>query len=197
MDGESRHELLTYIGYCTSRGLSLHYLAECYNRLTIDTIIEQIYFRRHGKYRCSRFEEVADRVYFDDEYMKKYMYGLALTSFLWPNHAALHKFFVASFPKGLGGTYLEIGPGHGYYFRRAATLGNFTRMIGVDISSASVELSNDIMRHYRVEAEAEIQTSKPISCNSSMAAARTLASSWVKSWSTSRIPGCFCGKSSD
>jgi len=30
-------------------------------------------------------------------------------------------------------------------------------MIGVDISSASVELSNDIMRHYRVEAEAEIQ----------------------------------------
>jgi len=107
MDCESRHELLTYIGYCTSRGLSLHYLAECYNRVTIDTIIEQIYFRRHGKYRCSRFEEVADRVYFDDEYMKKYMYGLALTSFLWPNHAALHKFFVASFPKGLGGTYLK------------------------------------------------------------------------------------------
>jgi 2-polyprenyl-3-methyl-5-hydroxy-6-metoxy-1,4-benzoquinol methylase len=157
MTDESRQELLAYIRYCVSRDLSLQYLAECYNKVTIDTLIEQIYFRRHGKYRYSSFKEVADQVYFDDEYMKKYMYGLALTSFLWPNHAAMHNFFVSTFPKGVGGTYLEIGPGHGYYFRRAAALGNFTRMIGVDISPASVELSNDIMRHYRVETAADIQ----------------------------------------
>jgi 2-polyprenyl-3-methyl-5-hydroxy-6-metoxy-1,4-benzoquinol methylase len=157
MTAESRGELLTYIDYCTSRGLSLGYLAECYNKVTIDTHIEQIYFRRHGKYRHASFKEVADHVYFDDEYMKKYMYGLALTSFLWPNHAALHKFFVDTFPKGVGGTYLEVGPGHGYYFRQAAALGNFSRMIGVDISPTSVELSNDIMRHHQVETAAEIQ----------------------------------------
>ena len=157
MTGESRHELLAYIDYCISRGLSLSYLADCYNRMNIDIQMEQIYFLRHKKYRYSSFKEVADQVYFDNEYMKKYMYGLALSSFLWPNHAAMHKFFVNTFPKGLGGKYLEIGPGHGYYFRRAAALGNFTRMIGVDVSPASVELSNDIMRHYQVETSAEIQ----------------------------------------
>jgi len=157
MTGESRRELLAYIDYCTSRGLSLRYLAECYNRITIDTLIEQIYFRRHGKYRHASFKEVADQVYFDDEYMKKYMYGLALTSFLWPNHAAMHNFFVRTFPRGLGGTYLEIGPGHGYYFRQAAALGNFSRMVGVDISPTSVALTNDLMRHHRVETAADTQ----------------------------------------
>jgi 2-polyprenyl-3-methyl-5-hydroxy-6-metoxy-1,4-benzoquinol methylase len=157
MADESRRELAAYIDYCASRDIPLQYLADCYNRVTIDTQIEQIYFLRHRKYRYSSFSEVADQVYFDAEYMKKYMYGLALTSFLWPNHAAMHKFFVDTFPKALTGTYLEIGPGHGYFFRRAAGLGNFTRMIGVDISPASVELSNDIIRHYRVETDAEIQ----------------------------------------
>ena len=157
MAGDTHAELLRYIDYCLSRGLSLHYLARCYNTVTIDTQIEQIYFRRYGKYRCSSFKEATKRVYFDDEYMKKYMYGLALTAFLWPNHSAMHDFFVNTFPRGEGGTYLEIGPGHGYYFRKAAALGNFTRMIGVDISPASVKLSNDIMQYYRVETAAEIR----------------------------------------
>jgi 2-polyprenyl-3-methyl-5-hydroxy-6-metoxy-1,4-benzoquinol methylase len=119
--------------------------------------MEQIYFRRHKKYRYSTFKEVADQVYYDDEYMKKYMYGLALTYFLWPNHVAMQEFFVRTFPHGRQGAYLEIGPGHGYYLRRAAELGSFARMIGVDVSPTSVALSNDIMRFYGVDTGADIQ----------------------------------------
>jgi 2-polyprenyl-3-methyl-5-hydroxy-6-metoxy-1,4-benzoquinol methylase len=156
MSGENRGELLDYIRYCMGHGLSLPYLASCYNTIAIDIQMEQIYFRRHKKYRHSTFKEVADRVYFDAEYMKRYMYGLALTYFLWPAHAAMQEFFVATFPKGWGGAYLEIGPGHGYYFRQAATLGSFDRMTGVDISPASVELSRDLMRHHRLDTTAEI-----------------------------------------
>jgi 2-polyprenyl-3-methyl-5-hydroxy-6-metoxy-1,4-benzoquinol methylase len=100
---------------------------------------------------------VAEHVYFDAEYMKKYMYGLAITSFLWPNHAAMHQFFVATFPRGRRGAYLEIGPGHGCYFRRAAALGDFSRMVGVDISPTSVELCSDIMRHSPLKTAAEIE----------------------------------------
>ena len=119
--------------------------------------MEQIYFKRHKKYRYSTFKEVANQVYFDAEYMKKYMYGLALTYFFWPNHVAMQEFLVRTFPRGRRRTYLEIGPGHGYYFRRAAELGDFTRMIGVDVSPASVELSKEIMQYYGVETAAEIQ----------------------------------------
>src|SRR5258705_503604 len=74
-----------------------------------------------------------------------------------PTHAAMHEFFIRTFPKGSRGTYLEIGPGHGYYFRKAASLGNFDSMLGVDISPASVELSNDIMHHYGVKSGATIE----------------------------------------
>jgi 2-polyprenyl-3-methyl-5-hydroxy-6-metoxy-1,4-benzoquinol methylase len=157
MTDETRQELLKYIGYCLGRDLSVDYLAQCYNTITLDTQIEQVYFRRHGKYRCSSFKEAAERVYFDSGYMKKYMYGLALTAFLWPNHATMHEFFVSSFPKGLRGNYLEIGPGHGYYFRKAADLGDFGLMLGVDISPTSVALSSDIMRHYNVQATAKAE----------------------------------------
>jgi len=156
MSDESRRELLDYIRYCAGRGLSLPYLASCYNTITVDIQMEQIYFRRHGKYRYSSFNEVADQVYYDAEYMKKYMYGLALTYFLWPSHVAMQQFFVTTFPKRRQGTYLEVGPGHGYYFRQAAALGGFGRMIGVDVSPASVELSRDLMRHHRLETTAEI-----------------------------------------
>jgi 2-polyprenyl-3-methyl-5-hydroxy-6-metoxy-1,4-benzoquinol methylase len=155
MNDESRGGLLDYIRYCLARGLSLPYLANCYNTITIDTQMEQIYFRRHRQYRYSTFKEVAEQVYFDAEYMKKYMYGLALTGFLWPGHAAMQQFFVRTFPRGRHGSYLEIGPGHGYYFRQAAALGSFHRMIGVDISPASVELSRDLMRYHPLETAAE------------------------------------------
>lgn len=157
MSDESRGELLDYIRYCVDRGLSLPYLASCYNTITIDTLMEQIHFRRHGKYRYSSFKEVADLVYFDAEYMKKYMYGLALTSFLWSSHAAMRQFFMSTFPKGQRGAYLEIGPGHGFYFRLAAALGNFGRMIGVDLSPASIELCRDLMRYSPLETAAEVE----------------------------------------
>jgi 2-polyprenyl-3-methyl-5-hydroxy-6-metoxy-1,4-benzoquinol methylase len=157
MSEESRSELLAYINYCTDRGLSLSYLANCYSTILIDIHVEQIYFHRHGKYRHKSFKDVADHVYYDAEYMKKYMYGLALTYFLWPNHVGMQQFFVATFPKGRRGAYLEIGPGHGYYFRRAAAMGSFGRMVGVDISPASVELSRDIMRYYPLETGAEVE----------------------------------------
>jgi 2-polyprenyl-3-methyl-5-hydroxy-6-metoxy-1,4-benzoquinol methylase len=157
MSDAHRRELLTYIDYCADRGLSLEYLANCYSTITLDIQVEQIYFIRHKKYRYSTFKEVADKVYYDDEYMKKYMYGLALTYFLWPNHAAMQEFFIRTFPRGRSGTYLEIGPGHGYYLRRAAELGSFARMVGVDVSPTSVALSKDIMQYYGVETDADIQ----------------------------------------
>jgi 2-polyprenyl-3-methyl-5-hydroxy-6-metoxy-1,4-benzoquinol methylase len=151
MREDTRAELNDYLNYCLSIGLSLDYLAESYNTIVNDTLMEQIFFEENRRYRWSRFDELAHSVYFDDAYMRKYMYGLAITAFLWPNHVALHDFFVRTFPRGCKGNYLEIGPGHGYYFMQAARLGNFERLLGVDISAASVALTRDIVRHFEIE----------------------------------------------
>ncbi|MEO8752287.1 MAG: hypothetical protein ABI624_06380, partial [Casimicrobiaceae bacterium] len=95
---QEKVEIGEYIGFCISRGLAVEYLARCYLTVVADTLREQIYFRRHGQYRYSTFAQVAGHVYFDREYMAYYMHGLALSSYLWPNHLELFRFFRASLP---------------------------------------------------------------------------------------------------
>jgi 2-polyprenyl-3-methyl-5-hydroxy-6-metoxy-1,4-benzoquinol methylase len=157
MREDTRAELTDYLNYCLSSGLTLDYLSDSYNTIVNDTLMEQLFFAENNHYRWSRFDELAHSVYFDDEYMRKYMYGLAITEFLWPNHVALHDFFIRTFPRGQKGIYLEIGPGHGYYFMQAARLGNFERLLGVDISATSVALTRDIVRYFQIDKKYPVE----------------------------------------
>lgn len=157
MREDTHAELTDYLAYCLSVGLTLDYLAVSYNTIVNDTLMEQLFFKENGRYRWSRFDELAHSVYFDEAYMRKYMYGLAITAFLWPNHVALHDFFVRTFPRDRAGTYLEIGPGHGYYFMKSAKLGNFERLVGVDISAASIALTRDIVRHFEIGEKCQVE----------------------------------------
>jgi 2-polyprenyl-3-methyl-5-hydroxy-6-metoxy-1,4-benzoquinol methylase len=173
LSGDNHEELRRYVDYCTKNSLSVGYLADCYNVIVTDTQMEQIFFKRNKRYRHSTFKEVADSVYFDDGYMRRYMHGLALSTFLWPNHLAMRDFFVRSFPKGLAGHYLEVGPGHGYYFTKAASLGSFDSMTGVDISASSVAMTRDLLRYLGltdsririIEADfLKFEADRPFSC---------------------------------
>lgn len=154
---ESRAAFEGYVEYCQARGIGLDELVAAYNTVVTDMQMEQIYFRKHRRYRHSRFSEVAQKVYFDQDYMTRYMHGLALTSFVWQSHSAIHDFFLRTFPSQRGGAYLEVGPGHGYYFMRSAMLGSFDRMVGVDVSAASVALTRDILEYWRVTERAKIE----------------------------------------
>jgi 2-polyprenyl-3-methyl-5-hydroxy-6-metoxy-1,4-benzoquinol methylase len=143
-DGE-RESLERYIHYALTEGLDYPYLARCYDQIVRDTLTEQIHFRREGRYRYSTYAEVEASVYRNDEYMAKYMHGLALTSFLWPNHSMMRRFFLEVLPRETMGAYLEIGPGHGFYMREAMRLSRFERFIGVDLSPESVRMTRRIL----------------------------------------------------
>lgn len=138
-------DLGSYVTFGLGRGLSVGYLAECYDLIVKDTLREQLYFQRHGRYRYSSFSEVADAVYFDDEYMRKYMHGLALTAYLWPNHRSLHRYFTGKIPADQGGRYLEVGPGHGMYMMSAMRISGYTAFDGIDISPTSVAMTRDLL----------------------------------------------------
>lgn len=137
--------LESYIAYCLSAGFDYGYLAECYNTIVRDTLKEQLYFQRHGRYRHSSYIDVAASVYQNEDYMKRYMYGLALTTYLWPNHRTIHRCFVDALPRQQDGQYLEIGPGHGVYFMNAMRLGRFRRYLGIDISPTSIALTRSLL----------------------------------------------------
>jgi len=143
-DDELR-DLDAYIRFAASVGIESGYLAESYDLIVKDTLREQLYFQRHGRYRFSTFDEVAGSVYFNEEYMRKYMHGLAITAYLWPNHRALHRYFVDVIPTGDTGQYLEIGPGHGVFMMCAMRESAYTRFQGIDISPTSVEMTRSLL----------------------------------------------------
>ena len=142
---EEKSGFVRYVNFCQEMGKSLSEIANAYNVIVKDTLVEQIYFRRHGRYRNSSYIEVANAVYQNPAYMTDYMIGLALSGYLWPNHVAMHRFFQAWLNRAPSGRYLEVGPGHGYYFMQAACTGRFSHCHGIDISPTSVALTKAIM----------------------------------------------------
>lgn len=142
---DDKQKLESYVAYCLSQGIPVEYLAQSYNTLVKDTFLEEKYFMRYGKYRYSSYEEVASHVYMNDDYMRKYMHGIAISAFLWPAHSEFRKFFTESIPKDQQGSYLEIGPGHGLFFMNAIKMSAYDHYEGIDISPTSVEMTNSIL----------------------------------------------------
>ncbi len=145
MNAYDKAMLTAYIEYCLERGSTLKSLAAAYDLIVKDTLSNQVYFQRHGKYRYSTYNEVANSVYNNREYMNKYMYGLALSAFLWDNHVQMLNFFRDEIPRDKPGKYLEIGPGHGFFMMEAMRRSRYNSFLGVDISETSVHLTKSIL----------------------------------------------------
>lgn len=143
--------LSDYLNFCEKNGHELNYIAESYLTFVADTLREQIYFMKHKEYRHKSYADVAGHVYQDNDYMDKYMYGLAITSFFWPIHLEMGRLFVDTLPRNKSGRYLEIGPGHGYYMMKAMQLCSFDDYLGIDISEASIKQTQAIIDHFKPE----------------------------------------------
>jgi len=121
-------------------GCSLDFLAESYLFLVDMIKEEQYYFAVNGRYRNSTFAEVDREVYHNQNYMDKYMTGLALSDYIWKQHLKMIRFFeVVLREQGRGNNYLEIGPGFGQYLIRAVQARKFCRYFAVDVSPTSVQ----------------------------------------------------------
>ncbi len=142
---DERAAMDAYVEHLRADGLSDARIAECYLTIVGDTLREQIFFRRHKRYRHSTYAEVAESVYHDPDYMTRYMVGLGLTTYVWPNHVAMRRFAEAGFPAGRGGAYLEVGPGHGLFFAHAMQTGGYGSYLGVDVSATSLALTKALL----------------------------------------------------
>ncbi len=154
---EELEYLHAYLNYCDHNGIDILYLTQCYHTIVEDTFREQLYFNRNKEYRHKTFSDVANDEYFNEEYMHRYMYGLALTSFLWPNHVCTTRFFKETLPKKKYGKYLEVGPGHGYYLMTAIQNSSFDDFIGIDISEASIKQTQAIIDYFHPDLKNRFQ----------------------------------------
>lgn len=116
---------------------------------------EEIFFRRHGKYRLDNFVDANRLVYANAEYMGKYMDGLLLTQIYWSNHSACYQFykdiFLASAPSGYD--YLEIGPGHGLLLYQAISDQKCGSVTGWDLSQASIDHTREALEALGVQSK--------------------------------------------
>jgi len=143
--------LQEYVSFCTQSGLSLDYLADCYLLLVADAVTEMMHFERYRRYRYSTFKEVADHVYFNQDYMNRYMYGLAISLYLWPSHLEIHRFFAETLPLDQRGNYLEIGPGHGSFLMTAMRNASYDSFTGIDISDTSIAQTKAVLDYFEPE----------------------------------------------
>ena len=125
--------------------ISLDEIVDAYNLIVEDTTRETKYFLLHGKYRYSSFEETEKLVYSNYEYMSKYMVGLAISGYLWPNHIKVFHWYRSILHNHTGSHFLEVGPGHGRYFCEAVKQNGFSAYDAIDVSETSVAQTREYL----------------------------------------------------
>jgi 2-polyprenyl-3-methyl-5-hydroxy-6-metoxy-1,4-benzoquinol methylase len=111
-------------------------------RFLCETVLEEeIYFRREGRYRLSKFEDAYREVYANREFMDRYMNFLLLSHVLWENHARAMSHFEQRYLPSLPPAthHLEIGPGHGLLLHFASNITNIASVTGWDVSATSID----------------------------------------------------------
>ena len=140
-----------YVGYLESQNIPLENAVNAYLKMVGDMIKSQIFFMKTGKYPVNQAEQAYDSVYNNEDEMKSYMLGLAISQFLWSTHHEMYLFFGNALKKygDSISSYLEIGPGHGLFLRTALQYLNVDASITViDISHISIEITKSIMNFF-------------------------------------------------
>ena len=121
-------------------------IINCYEVFVNDTLEETKFFFEHGHYRYSTYQEVElFMTSKDDHYMIAYQVGLLLSQFFWPNHNEMRKRFIQLLKNHSGEKYLEVGVGHGFYFKTAIAYSNFQSYTGIDINIDSIEMATQML----------------------------------------------------
>jgi 2-polyprenyl-3-methyl-5-hydroxy-6-metoxy-1,4-benzoquinol methylase len=101
---------------------------------------EEFHFRRTGAYRLSTFAEANAEVYSDPAYMSRYVRGILISQVIWDPHARAFDLFRTNFLTGIpaGASYLEVGPGHGFFLYFASQQASIDRLEAWDVSPSSI-----------------------------------------------------------
>ena len=119
---------------------------------------EEFHFRREGSYRLSTFEEAYREVYSNTKFMTRYVHGILISQIIWDPHARAFDVFRTKFLTGIeaGASYLEVGPGHGFYLAFAAQNENIARMEAWDVSPSSIAETTQALKRLGVTRDISI-----------------------------------------
>lgn len=83
-----------FLEFCEkARGETLESIAGSYLFLNNMIMQETFYFKKNKRYRHSTVAEVEEDVYNNPDYMEKYMKGLYISDYMWPQHLKIIDYF--------------------------------------------------------------------------------------------------------
>ena len=136
--------------YLETQNATLDTATKAYLKMCADMMISHLYFYKHNKYPLSEQKDAFEKVYDNASEMKSYVYGIAVSQFLWSTHYAMYSFFIKEIQKKDLNikNYLEIGCGHGLFlFEAIKRFKDKTNFEIVDISKTSIEITKSIVNY--------------------------------------------------
>lgn len=134
-------EIIEYISkfICDIAKENLSEIVEDYKWLCKEMMVYQFLFKKNKGYRFKSNQEIFTKIYFEKDYMTRYLNGLLISQIIWSNHyLSTINFFNLKDLLTKNSTFLEIGPGHGLYLAIASKILNFSKLEGWDISETSL-----------------------------------------------------------
>ena len=119
-----------------------------YAEFVNDSLRNQVFFERNGRYRHSSYAECAELYYHNEDHMTRcYLPGMYLSHFLWPQHFNMLRTFRQSVLPRVGdaGLVYEVGVGCGMYSKVTLEALPNARGRGFDISQHSLNFTKGML----------------------------------------------------
>jgi SAM-dependent methyltransferase len=123
-------------------------LLDGYAEFSNDSLRNQVFYERTGRYRASSYEEVSRECYHNEEHMnRRYLPGMVASHYVWPQHYNMQKGFrTLLLPRVRNSKlFFEVGVGCGLYSK--LTLEAFPEIegIGFDISQFALDFTGHLL----------------------------------------------------
>lgn len=126
--------------------------AQSYNQMCMEILREEIRFRKTGVYLLNSAATANEMVYSRQTVMRDYLIGLLLSYLFWPNHYQIISFFKKCLSdNGSFQQCLEVGAGHGIFTAEVMRFSPQAKMIVVDISQTSIDLTRQMLNTFQVD----------------------------------------------
>ena len=149
----------TFLGWANAF-LGKDYLdrvARAYAGFTTSVNLHQARYEITGRYEPLSAEEFKTALYEKDDLMADYLWGVFLTTFLWPHHLKIARLYEEEFLPALtpGTEILELAFGHGGWGIWALSQTGGTKLTGIDIAESSVTIARGLANSAGVSDRAE------------------------------------------
>lgn len=122
---------------------------DAFIKFSHEYLLLQSKLEKEGKYVCSSFGEVNDKVYQEETVMENYyLDGMLLSQALWPNHCKMCQYFIGlNYLTGPSSCILDVPSGAGIYTYLTVKHFKFKGLLSVDISPYARMYTENILKN--------------------------------------------------